>query len=74
MLEEDLPILQELAKECKDAKEHDRYPALHAVSKGYEVSLAAEISCVDESSIYVWIKKWKDEGILSDKSEGGRPP
>ena len=45
-------------------KGHDRYLALHAVSKGYEVSLVAEIFCVDESSIYVWIKKWEDEGTL----------
>lgn len=57
MLEENGPSLQKLAKECNDTKEYGRYPALPAVSKGYKVSLAAEIFCVDESSIYGWIKK-----------------
>ena len=74
MLEEDGPLLQKLAKECKDVKEQNRYLALHAVSKGYEVSSVAEIFCVDESSIYGWIKKWEDEGTLSDKPKSGRPP
>ena len=74
MLEEDEPLLRRLAKECKDAKEHDRYLALHAVSVGKEVSLVAEIFCVDESSVYVWIKRWKEEKDLSDKSKSGRPP
>ena len=74
MLEEDRPLLQKLAKECKDAKECIRYFALHAVSEGYEVSAVAEIFCVDESSIYGWIKKWKEEGTLSDKPKSGRPP
>ncbi len=57
MLEENGPSLQKLAKECNDTKEYGRYPALPAVSKRYKVSLAAEIFCVDESSIYGWIKK-----------------
>ena len=74
MLEEDRPPLQKFAKECKDAKECIRHLALHAMSKGYGVSLAAEILCVDGSSIYAWIKKWKDEGALSDKPKGGRLP
>ena len=74
MLEEDRLLLQKLAKGCKDAKGHDRYLALHAVSKGYEVSLVAEIFCVDESSIYGWIKKLEDEWTLSDKPKSGRPP
>ena len=60
MLEEDGPLLQKLAKECKDVKEQNRYLALHAVSNWYEVSSVAEIFCVDESSIYGWIKKWED--------------
>ena len=36
--------------------------------------MVAEIFCVDKSSIYIWIKKWKDEGTPSDKSKSGRPP
>jgi transposase len=74
MLEEDGPFLQKLAKECKDVKEQNRYLALHAVSKGYEVSFMAGIFCVDESSIYGWIKKLEDEWTLSDKPKSGRPP
>ena len=74
MLEEDRPLLQKLAKECKDAKEYWRYLALHAVSEGHEVSLVAKIFCVDESSVYGWIKKWKDEGTISDKPRSKRPP
>jgi len=74
MLEEDEPLLRKLAKECKEAKEHDRYLALHAVSVGKEVSLVAEIFCVDEDSIYGWIKRWNEEKNLSDKPKSGRPP
>ena len=74
MLEEDRPLLQKLAKECKDAKECIRYLALHAVSEGYEVSLVAKIFCVDESSIYGWIKKWEESKNLSDMPKSGRPP
>ncbi|MCL5105930.1 MAG: IS630 family transposase [Candidatus Marsarchaeota archaeon] len=73
MLEEDRPLLQKLAKECKNAKEYGRYLALHAISEGFEVSLVAKIFCVDESSIYNWIKKWKEERNLSDEPKSGRP-
>ena len=74
MLEEDRPLLHKLAKECKDAKEQSRYLALHAVSEGYEVSLVAKIFCVDESSVYGWIKKWEEGKDLSDMPKSGRPP
>ena len=74
MLEKDGPLLLELATKCKEAKEYGRYLALHAVSLGKEVPLVAEIFCVDESSIYGWIQRWKDEGTLSDKPKSGRPP
>ena len=74
MLEEDRPLLHKLAKECKDAKEQNRYLALHAVSEGHEVSLVAKIFCVDESSVYGWIKKWEESKDLSDMPKSGRPP
>ena len=70
MLEEDRPLLQKLAKECKDAKECIRYLAPHAVSEG----LVAKIFCVDKSSIYVWITRWESEKNLSDKPKSERPP
>ena len=73
MLEEDGPLLLRRAKECKEAREHDRYLALHAVSEGYEIPLVAKIFCVDESSIYGWIDRWKEEKNLSDKPRSGRP-
>ena len=65
MLEEDGPLLLKLAKECKGAKEHDRYLALHAVSEGYGIQLVAKIFCVDEDSIYGWINRWKEERNLA---------
>ena len=74
MLEEDEPLLRKHAKECRDAKEQNRYLALHAVSEGYAVPLVAKIFCVDESSIYGWIQRWNEEKDLADKPKGGRPP
>ena len=74
MLEEDESLLLKRAKECKETKEHDRYLALHAISVGKEVSLVAEIFCVDESSIYGWIQRWNEEKDLADKPKSGRPP
>ena len=74
MLEDDEPLLHKHAKECKDAKEQNRYLALHAVSEGYAVSLVAKIFCVDESSVYGWIKKWEESKDLSDMPKSGRPP
>ena len=74
MLEEDRYLLHKLAKECKDAKEQNRYLAFHAVSEGYGVSLVAEIFCVDESSVCGWIKRWEDEKCLADKQKSGRQP
>lgn len=73
-MEEDEPLLRKHAKECRDAKEHDRYLALHAVSEGYAVPLVAKIFCVDESSIYGWIKRWNEGKDLADKPKSGRPP
>ena len=74
MLEEDKSILHQLAKDCKDAKEQNRYLALHAVSIGESVSRIAKIFCVDESIIYRWIEKWKEERNLADRPKEGRPP
>ena len=73
-MEEDEPLLRRHAKECKDVREQNRYLALHAVSAGKEVSLVAEIFCVDEDSIYGWIRRWKEEKNLSNKPKSGRPP
>ena len=74
MLEEDEPLLRKHAKECKEAREQNRYLAVHAVSEGLGVPLAAKVFCVDEDSIYGWIKKWKEERTLADKPKDGRPP
>ena len=50
MLEEDRPLLQKLAKECKDAKECIRYLALHTVSEGYEGELDSDIPLISHLS------------------------
>ncbi len=73
MLEEDEQALRKLAKSCRDAKEHDRYLALHALSINKPVSLVAEIFCVDRATLYNWIVKWKEERNLADESKSGRP-
>jgi transposase len=74
MLDEDGPLLLELAKKCKNAKEHNRYLALHAVSEGYEIPLIAKIFCVDADSIYNWTRRWEEEKTLEDKPRSGKPP
>ena len=48
--------------------------ALHALSRGYAVSLVAEIFCVDEASVYRWIDRWQAERNLADQPREGRPP
>ncbi len=74
MFEKDEQALRELAAACKDAKEKVRYLALHAISKGYVASTVSEIFCVDESTIYRWIERWKKERVVQDKPKSGRPP
>ncbi|MEM3564636.1 MAG: helix-turn-helix domain-containing protein [Candidatus Jordarchaeaceae archaeon] len=73
-LQGDKGLLQMPAKKCKDAREKIRYLALHAISKGYTVSLVAEIFCVDEATIYRWIERWRVERNLADQPREGRPP
>ncbi|MEM2956854.1 MAG: IS630 family transposase [Candidatus Jordarchaeaceae archaeon] len=73
-LQGDEGLLRTLAKKCKDAREKIRYLALHAISKGYTVSLVAEIFCVDEATIYRWIERWQVERNLADQPREGRPP
>ena len=36
--------------------------------------MVAKIFCVDESSVYGWIKKWEEGKDLSDMPKSGRPP
>jgi transposase len=73
MLEEDEPALRKLAKSTRDANARVRYLALHALSIHKPVSLVAEIFCVDPSSLYNWILKWKEQGNLEDDFKPGRP-
>ena len=73
MLEEDEQTLRELAKRCRDANTKVRYLALHALSINKPVSMVAEIFCVDRSSLYNWVVKWKEERNLEDGSRSGRP-
>lgn len=73
MLEEDEQALRKLAKSCRDAKVQNRYLALHALSINKPVSLVAEIFCVDRTTLYNWIVKWKEERNLEDEPREGRP-
>lgn len=73
MLEDDEQLLQELARSCKDAKESKKYFALHGISKGHSIKLISEIFCVDEATIYKWIKKWKRQKNIQDDPRSGRP-
>jgi transposase len=73
MLEEDEQALRKLAKSCRDAKEQNRYLALHAISIGKSIGLVADVFCVDRTSIYNWIVKWKEERSLEDEPRTGRP-
>jgi len=72
MLEEDEQTLRKLAKTCRDTDAKVRYLALHALSVGKSVSMVAEIFCVDRSSLYNWVVRWKEERNLEDKSKSGR--
>jgi transposase len=74
VLKGDEGLLRMLAKKCKDVREKVRYLALHALSRGYTVSLVAEIFCVDEASVYRWIERWQAERNLADQPREGRPP
>ncbi len=73
MLEEDKQTLRQLAKSCRDVKVQNRYLALHALSIGKPVELIAEIFCVDRTSLYNWIVKWREERSLEDEPREGRP-
>jgi transposase len=73
MLEEDEKILRQLAKSCRNARVQNRYLALHALSISKPIQLVAEIFCVDRTSLYNWIVKWKEERTLEDESKSGRP-
>lgn len=74
MFEGDEQALLELVVACKDTKEKVRYLALHAISKGYDTTTVSEIFCVDESTIYRLIERWKKEKDVQDKPKSGRPP
>jgi transposase len=73
MLEEDEQALRKLAKSCKDANAKVRYLALHALSIKKPVQLVADIFCVDRTSLYNWVVKWKEEKNLEDEPREGRP-
>jgi len=73
MFEGDEELLRKLSKECKDSKEQNRYLALHALCKGYEIPQVAEIFCVDECTIYRWIERWEEEKNVQNKDKTGRP-
>ncbi len=73
MLEEDEQVLREQGRTCRDARERVRYLALHALAKGHAVPLVADVFCVDDSTVYEWIEKWKRERSLQDHSKPGRP-
>ncbi len=73
MLEEDSAILNKMAKQCKDGKERDRLRALCTVSLGYSVSDVAEMFDIEESTIYDWINRQKEEKTAKDKPRSGRP-
>jgi transposase len=72
-LQGDEGLLRTLAKKCKDTREKIRYLALHALSKGYTVSLVAEVFCVDEATIYRWIERWRVERSLADSPKKEDP-
>lgn len=72
-MEEDEQTLRKLAKGCRDANAKVRYLALHALSIKKPVSMVAEIFCVDRSSLYNWVVKWKEERNLEDEPRPGRP-
>ena len=73
MLEDDEQTLRQLAKKCRDANAKVRYLALHALSISRSVEEVAEIFCVDRTSLYNWVVKWKEERNLEDAPRTGRP-
>ncbi len=73
MLESYSNILDDLYKNCKDAKEKIQYEALYAVSRGNDVKTVADIIAVEESTVYDWIHQWEAEHVVSDKPRSGRP-
>ena len=73
-LEEDSSTLNELAEKTKNAKEYERLRVLYAVSVGVTTNEITKIFCVDEDTVYSWIKKWREERNVSDKPRSGRPP
>ena len=73
-LEEDSSTLNELAEKSKSAKDYERLRVLYAVSIGKSVREIAEIFCIDEDTVYTWIKKWKEKRNVFDEPRSGRPP
>lgn len=71
--EEILNTLVEL-KNSKSKKERIHAHALLLLDKGKSIQEVAEIFDVTQRSVYIWIKKFKDEGItsLSRKPGAGR--
>jgi transposase len=74
VLEEDSSALQRLAKQSKDYREVQRLRALYALALGERVERVALIFDVDESTVYEWIAKWKEEHGVRDELRCGRPP
>lgn len=74
LLKEDRKILCELARKSKDPRERERLRALYILSLGETVERVMVFFAVDESTVYRWIEKWKQERNLHDKPRDGRPP
>lgn len=73
MLEEDREILRVLARECKDGKERDRLRTLYILSLGESVDRVSAFFSVEESTVYRWIDKWKEDRNMADRPRDGRP-
>ncbi|MCK5176979.1 MAG: helix-turn-helix domain-containing protein [Candidatus Aenigmarchaeota archaeon] len=72
-LKDDSEFLAKLAKECKNANERERLRALYVISIGHSIPKVSKMFCVDEATIYRWVKQWKQEKNISNKSKTGRP-
>ena len=68
--------LQEGGKNGKAQAFRERCHCLWLSSQGYEVKELAKIFRVSEISIYGWLKRWEQSGIvgLRDKEGRGRKP
>ena len=74
LFEEDRDILRELARKSKDPKERERLRALYILSIGETVERVMVFFAVEESTVYRWIDKWKEDRNMHDKPRDGRPP